>query len=307
MDNYSVIDNFISSNEVTLNLGILNYFQRRDIGAYCHKLRIHTLSINSNPENQYLTDEQNLKQLLISKEPFPVTDFETECSIINELSFLLNMKIFLTKSSLNDVLAMSDDKTKNIIKKFLFQFSLEFSNNYPRLFRHRISITKIIGDKLSEINIPTVEKYKFKCKQLHIDDNHGKKFVRFDMINAVSSVIGIKDWSTFMSNYTSIELYCNSKPLRGKIMTKIHQQCMRIVETRTLALSQKLNCIALNSDEIVIEYDPKTDYSKLKQEIDPNNDYKMSIFVLEHLTDRYIEKYDDGTIKYKCLQQRIVK
>ena len=309
MDSYLVIDNFLSSNDTILNLDLLNYFQRRDIAAYCNKLGIHTISIapinNSETERKRLTDEDNLKQFVISKEPFPINEPETERSIINELSFLLNKKIFTTKSSLNEVLAISDDKTQKLIRKFLFQFSLEFSNNYPRLFRHRKEITKVVSDKLSEIEIPKAQNHKIKNKHLYIKDNNGKKFVRFDMINAVSSVIGIKDWMMFMSKYTSIELYRISKPLREKIMTNIHKQCMHLVEARTLMLSQRLNCVALNSDEVVIEYDPTVDYVELKQEIDPNNDYKMSVFTLENSTDCYTETYDDGTIKYKCLQKNI--
>ena len=304
MDSNVIIDNFFLSNDMTLDLDLLNYFQRRDIAAYCYKLGIHTISITplsvSETERKHLTNEDNLKQFVISKEPFPINDPETERSIINELSFLLNKKIFTTKSCLNDILAISDDKTKKLVMRFLFQFSLEFSNNYPRLFRHRKEITKIVSDNLSEIDIPPVVNYKIRNKRLHIKENHGKKFVSFDMINAVSSVIGIKDWTMYMSKYTSIDLYRSSKPLRGKIMTNIHKRCMCLVEAKTLALSQRLNCVAINSDEIVIEYDPTIDYVKLKKEIDPNNDYKMSVFTLEHLTDCYVETYDDGIIKYKC-------
>lgn len=61
------------------------------------------------------------------------------------------------------------------------------------------------------------------------------------MINPVSSVIGIKDWAVFMTQYTNIELYQKSKSLRGKIMANIHSQCMLLVENKIFALSQTMD------------------------------------------------------------------
>lgn len=54
MDGHIVIDQFISSDDIVQNLGILNYYERRNINDYSHKLGIHTISI-SEPDSQHQT------------------------------------------------------------------------------------------------------------------------------------------------------------------------------------------------------------------------------------------------------------
>lgn len=309
MEEFTFIDKFLSSSEEVLDLGAVNYFERRDISAYCLRCGIHTMSIGDDA-NKSLINENNIKHMVLSKEPFPITNIDTEMSVINELAFLMNRKIFSTKSSLAEVFGMMNDDEREVVNRFLFQFSLYFSNHYPRLFRHRSDVVGEVGIALSKITIPKVPKRKLKYKRLHTRDNHGKKFVRFDMINAVSSVIGIKDWTGFMSKYTTIELYQKSKPLRGKIMANIHKQCMLLVENRIYELSQKLPYVSINSDEIVVLHDATTDYIALHKSIDPNNDFRMTIFTLEEREDCYAEIHDhnsgsrDGTIKYKCMNNK---
>ncbi len=48
-------------------------------------------------------------------------------------------------------------------------------------------------------------------------------------------------------------------------------------------LDRRLNRTTSNSYDVVTEYDSTIDYVKLKQKIDPNDDYKMSVFSLEHM------------------------
>ncbi len=260
------------------------------------------MSISESDSHHYV-NEDNLKQLIISKRPFPMTT-DVESGIINELAFLFNKKIFLTYSCIEEIYDICDNKTLELIGKFLLQFSLNFSNNYPRLLRHRNDLIKTVSAELAKIEICQITKRKLPNKKVHVSENDGKKLVRFDMINAVSAVIGIKDWSAFMSKYTDIELYQKSKALRGKIMANIHSQCMNLVNNKIYMLSQKIgNYVAINSDEIVVEYDSLIDYNKFHKEIDPNGEYRMTIFTLEKLSNCYLEHYEDGTSKQKCLQQ----
>lgn len=77
------------------------------------------------------------------------TDVET--SIITELSFLLNNKIFLTKSYMEDIFDICDDKTIKAIQKFLLQFSLNFTNNYLMILQ-KYKFHKVLNENYNTDN-----------------------------------------------------------------------------------------------------------------------------------------------------------
>lgn len=318
----NIIDTFILSDAIELNLGVVPFTDRKILYDICHRKNLHTLSMYSpnNTISSYITEAtvntvEPVKELCISKIPFKITDPELETSIINELKFVTKIGIqYGPKTTIDSILSNSTPKNKLKIEHFLFQFSFLFSNNYVRLFIHRCDIVRKAKNELSQINIP-MPKYFVpdikSCAKFFIPNNNGKKFVRFDMINAVSSVIGIRDWEQFMRKFTSIELYATSKSFRGYIMKKIHIQCMQLVKEHLynfierLPLNIRYNYLYIGVDEIIMEFDADTNYVELMRVIDPDGYFRTEIFELEYvLTDInhwYVEVYDNGNQKIKAM------
>lgn len=258
-----------------------------------------------------------VKELFISKFPFKITDSQLENSIINELKFVTQIgPQFGPNLTIDSILNNSTQKNKLKIERFLFQFSFEFSNNYVRLFEHRKDIVRKAQNELSQITIPELN-YVPKprtIKNFFILDHHGKTFVRFDMISAVSAVIGIRDWEQFMRKFTLIDLYATSKALRGHIMKNIHKKCMQLVEERVarfvehIPLNLKQNYLYIGSDEIIIEFDPDANYTELTNTIDPNGYFRTEIFQLEYVSNEkscwYVELHQNGMQKIKSRRNK---
>lgn len=208
------IKDFIQSSENTINLGIINYGDRRAINEFCHNNNLHTYSLHCASESipSYDSGVEPIKELCVSKIPFKITDIQLETSVVNELKFITGIGNY---DRIDDMLMGSRDEDRSRIEKFLHQFSFEFSNNYCRLFVHRKDIVNKAKEAISQIKIPTPKNLANinSSKTFFTPENHKKMFVRFDMINAVSAIIGIKDWVKFMTQFTKIELYTTSKPL----------------------------------------------------------------------------------------------
>lgn len=301
------IENFIQSNELVLNLGIVSYTDRKNIYNFSHSKNLHTMSIHKQSNSD--TELEPIKELLISKIPFQITDIKLESSIINELKFITKIG---PHNSIADILNNSTDKNKIKVEQFLFQFSFEFSNNYHRLFEHRKNIISKAKEEIDKILIPkpnTILKRPNSTKKFFIPAHHEKHFVRMDMISAVSRVIGIHDWSKFMEKFTSIDLYCTSKALRGVIMKNIHTQCMLLVKEHVYNLIARIpfnlknNFLYIGQDECIMEFDSDTNYIELMNTIDPDKYFRIEIFQLMHKYNEtnswYIECHQDGTTKIK--------
>jgi len=221
-----LIDDFMRSADIDRNLGMQDYLSRKEINDYCTNNNLHTLSMSINDDSVHSKEQYGLnttngtksdtiKELHVSKIPFKITDPLLEKSIVNEINFMLDTKQY---NVLNDLITNSTDERKIKITRFLEQFSYLYSNNYVRLFEHRKSVVNKARKELSKIKLPELDKIclskeKSLNKTVFIISNHDKNFIRFDMINAVSSVIGIRDWKSFISQFTKIELYISSKPI----------------------------------------------------------------------------------------------
>lgn len=306
MDNISIIENFIQSDNITINIGLLDYKNRRLMNDLCRDHRLHTFSVH----HHYDANNEPVKELIISKDPFKITDPQTCISIINELKFILDVKIY---DSVDDIMNQGSDKIKLKVSEFLNQFSFDYSNNYGRLFAHRKEVINNVRIHLNTVTIPDCPDIISKInsnKRFFIPNNSGSKFVRFDMKSAVTSVIGIRDWESFMRQFTNIELYITSKPLRGYIMRDIHTQCMKLVKHQLyqfidkLQLSTKFTYLYINADEVIIDFIPDIDYNTILNIIDPDHYFRLEIFELLYVNtgyiEKYIEKHTDGVNKLKA-------
>lgn len=187
---------------------------------------------------------------------------------------------------MQDIIILSE-KNKIIIERFLYQFSFYYSNDYSRLFIHRKGITNKIKKELSQIIIPD-HKYDVKHKKQNFFklENCNQTFVRFDMINAVTAVIGIRNWEQYINNFTNIDLYKTSKSLRGLIMKNIHSKCMLLVNDHVyefveqIPYNLKQSYLYVNNDEVIIAFDNDINYEELMNVIDPNKYFRMQIFEL---------------------------
>ena len=306
-----IIDDFMQSTDTERNLGMKDYLSRKEINDYCHKNNLHTLSVDlSDQDNKKEFGTDMIKEMHVSKNPFKITDPLLEQSIVHEINFMLDTKQYNT---LNDLLTLSTEDRKIKITKFLEQFSFIYSNNYTRLFEHRKIIVKKARNEISKIVLPELKSFepiKSLDKRVFTVSNHDKNFIRFDMINAVSSIIGIRDWKAFMAQFTKMELYISSKPLRGYIMNNIHKYCMKLVEQHVnnfincIPIEYKQTYLQINCDEVILAYDSNIDYDQLMNNIDPDKYFRSQIFNLKYEEDenatRYIETYPDGTQKIKC-------
>lgn len=318
----NIIDTFILSNETVLNLGVIPFKERKELNDLCHRKNLHTLSVyaQNNTVSSYLTEVTDdtiepVKELFVSKIPFKITDPELEISIVNELKFVTKIGIqYGPKTTIDSILLNSTPKNKLKIEHFLFQFSFLFSNNYVRLFVHRCDIVRKVKNELCQIDIPVPKYFVPDIKstaKFFIPNNNGKKFVRFDMVNAVSSVIGIRDWEQFMRKFTSIDLYTTSKSFRGYIMKKIHAKCMQLVKEHLydfierLPLNTRCNYLYIGTDETIVEFDADTNYTELMGVIDPDGYFRTEIFDLEYVVEEknhwYVEVHKDGSNKIKAM------
>lgn len=249
-----VVRQFISSNEIEKDLGITSYQDRKLLYQICHDNNIHTLSL---PTGHVNDKNEPIKNFMISKIPFTIVDKELFRNITNEIKFLFDIRQEIT---LEEIITLKE-RHKAIVERFLYQFSFYYSNDYSRLIYHRKDITNKIKDELSKMTIP---EHRYHIKQTKGKffkiENCNKSYVRFDMINAISAVIGIADWKQYMSNFTRIDLYQTSKPLRGLIMKDIHPKCMLLIADYihefviSIPNHLKQEFLYINNDEVIIVF-----------------------------------------------------
>jgi hypothetical protein len=303
-----LIEKFLLSNNTEQDLGIVNYQDRKLLYQLCHQNNLHTLSIST---GDYNSNNEPIKKFIISRNPFPIFDQGLLTSITNEIKLSLDVRQDI---SLQDIISLSE-KNKIIIERFLYQFSFYYSNDYSRLFVHRKDITNKIKKELNQITIPD-HKYDIKHKKPNFFklENCNQTFVRFDMINAVTAVIGIRNWEQYMSTFTNIDLYKTSKSLRGLIMKDIHSKCMLLVSDHVhefverIPYNLKQPYLYVNNDEVIIIYDKEANHEELMNVIDPNKYFRMQIFqLLYQENDKhswFIDIHDNGTKKIKAKQQK---
>ncbi len=304
---------FSKSDKDSCSAGILSKDDRQILNKNAKEKGYHTKSFYINNSDQ--------KEIFLYKYPIPLT--ESKPTILKEFAFLINIKNF--KNHLTNIDTFKTfiemtygEKKLQKLEKFLFYFSFEYSNHYQSIKNHRdkisLEVSKIIDQRVADIkNFSSTN--NFKCpKTIFIPKNHGKTFVRFDMISAVSSVIGIPKWNIFMKKYTKIELYQESKSLRGKIMGNTnHKICMNVVSQKILKfITDMIDCgispdslVSMANDEVIFLFEENICYSQIKSNIDNVNAFKMEIFKLENIkfmdSTFYLETHINGEKNLKCV------
>lgn len=296
------IEQFISSDETKKDFGIISFEDRKLLHQICHDNNIHTLSL---PTGQFNDKNEPIKKFIISKIPFPIIDKELLQNITNEIKFMLDIRQEIT---LEEIITLKE-KNEAIVERFLYQFSFYYSNDYSRLIYHRKDITNKIKEKLSKIVIPE-SKYQIKnTKQKFFRiENCNKTYVRFDMISAITTVIGISDWIQYMSDFTRIDLYRTSKLLRGLIMKDIHPKCMLLITDYiyefiiTIPDHLKQEFLYINNDEVIIAFDEQINYLFV-----PDH-FRMEVFSLSYHEDNkhswFIETHSPNVKRIKVKQQK---
>lgn len=164
-------------------------------------------------------------------------------------------------------------------------------------------------------------------KDVFKESNIGKRFLSIDMIKANFSALYLYNpemflycntWEEYISHYTSLRHIIDSKYVRQVILGNCNPKrqvtyekylMKQIFDIATRILSSKCVCVSFSNDEIVFDVtnDPdiihEVEHLGMVCKREHPIAVRIEVFQLFQIenTGTYIEKFIDGTIKFKCI------
>jgi hypothetical protein len=316
-----IIESFINGSEANIDMGFQLSKERK---------MIHDIARNNNLYSQTIDGEKgNGKRIIISKTPF----IDNEYAFIREIKFLLEISIPQEIENIEDTMKYLayDQKIVKIcgdfweVIKSKFEGKMHMFNEYKTQLIEKVKqYLKTNNYNFVNFNIVPDEEVKslLEKRVLFVPENTNKKVVRFDIISAGSTIIGIKEWEKFIRMFTDIEILIKSKNFKRKLIAdfadynydKFHYATTQIklkLINNLLKHIDRSQFLSIGGDDIHIVCDDKINYDQLLGSIDPDKYFRKEIFVLKYMdyneNDFYVEIHENGTKKIKCLKDQSKK
>jgi hypothetical protein len=317
-----LIDDFIDSSEITVDLGF-HLSKGRKV--------IHDIARNNKLFSQTIDGEiGNGKRILVSKAPFTDT---SDYAFIREIKVLHEISIPQEINSIKDTMdyLSYDSKLTNLCNGFLEVVNNKFKGKMHLFCEYKAQLIDQVKKYLKDNNhrfldfniVPNDEvKSLLEKRVLFVPENTNKKVVRFDIISAGSTIIGIKEWDKFIRMFTDIEILIKSKNFKRKLIADFADYNYDLFHYSTTQIKLKLinnllkhidksQILSVGGDDVHIVCDDKVDYDQLMDTIDPDKFFRKEIFVLKYMgyndNDFYVEIHENGAKKIKCLKDQSKK